>query len=132
VQVDAQALQILNRLAGDEFRSAMQSAAWGNLPILNEWKRRFPDQDPVDVHRRVWGTTLQCPGGGKYVWNEAFQTLESTAYGHPGEPKDGPSAPPAMSTFGRANFGITFEHDGLRARMILDGEAAKPAGPRKK
>ena len=114
VQVDAKALQVINMLATDEFRSAMQTAAWGNLPILNEWKRRFPDQDPVDVHRRVWGSTLQCPGGGKYVWNEAFATLESTVYGHPGEPKDGPPAPPALSTFRRAHFGITFEHDGLR------------------
>ena len=43
---------------------------WGNLPILNEWKRLFPDRDPVEVHQQVWQVELVCPGGGKYVWNE--------------------------------------------------------------
>ena len=63
-----------------------------NLPALNEWKRLFPDRDPVAVHREVWGVTLVCPGGGNYVWNEKYATMESTVYGHPGQPKSGPPA----------------------------------------
>ena len=31
----------------------MQSRAWSNLPILNEWKHRYPDQDPVASARAV-------------------------------------------------------------------------------
>ena len=72
---------------------AMQSLSWSNLPILNEWKRRYPDQDPVAVHERVWKIRLICPGGGRYVWNDEWQTMESTVYGHPGQPKAGPAAP---------------------------------------
>ena len=72
---------------------------WDNLPILNEWKRNIPDRDPVEVHRRLWDVELVCPGGGKYVWNEKYGTMESTVYGHPGEPKQGPPAPPVLSRF---------------------------------
>ena len=98
----------------------MQASAWGNLPILNEWKRRYPGRDPVDVHRQLWHAELLCPGGGKYVWNEKCGTMESTVYGHPGDPKQGPPAPPVLSSFRKADFGLTFENQGLRARATLE------------
>ena len=60
-----------------------------------------------------------CPGGGRYVWNDKFKTMESTVYGHPGEPKHGPPAPPVLSSFATGNFGLTLEHQGLRARSRL-------------
>ena len=41
--------------------------------------------------------------------------MESTVYGHPGQPKIGPTAPPELLNFRFANFGITFENQGLRA-----------------
>ena len=65
------------------FDQRLQQLAWANLPALNEWKRRYPDQDPVKVHERLWQTRLLDPAGGAYVWNERFQTMESTTYGHP-------------------------------------------------
>ena len=74
----------------------MQLRSWSNLPILNEWKRLFPNEDPVKVHERLWHVTLICPGGGKYVWNDQWHTMESTVYGHPGQPKTGPKAPPLL------------------------------------
>jgi hypothetical protein len=119
LQVDSKVLEMINHLARDEYQQTMQIRAWGNLPILNEWKRRFPDRDPVAVHQQVWQVELVCPGGGKYVWNEKWQTMESTVYGHPGEPKQGPPAPPVLSSFRDGNFGLTFEEQGLRARVIL-------------
>ena len=79
---------VLSQLAGESYRSQMQRLAWSNLPILNEWKRRYPDRDPVVLHEQFWQTRLVCPGGGKYVWNEKWQTMESTVFGHPGEPKE--------------------------------------------
>ena len=97
----------------------MQVLSWSNLPVLNEWKRLFPDRDPVAVHAAVWGVTLQCPGGGKYVWNAQYGTMESTVYGHPGQPKAGPPAPPVLSSFASGDFGLTLENDGLRARVEL-------------
>jgi hypothetical protein len=105
--------------------SAMKLGSWSNLPILNEWKRLFPNQDPVTVHERLWHVTLICPGGGKYVWNEKWHTMESTVYGHPGQPKPGPKRPPILGQFQSANFGLTFEEQGLRAKVELMREGSK-------
>ena len=88
----------------------------------------YPDRDPLEVHEQVWKIRLVCPGGGKYVWNDAWQTMESTVYGHPGEPKQGPAATPALKSFVHGDFGLTFEDQGLRARAVLDRQAqAAPA-----
>ncbi len=98
----------------------MQIRAWSNLPILNEWKRLYPDCDPVELHERVWNIRLICPGGGRYVWNDKYQTMESTVYGHPGEPKKGPLAAVALQQFSSGDFGLAFENQGLRARVSLE------------
>ena len=119
LRVDRRVWELLSRLHRDDYQRTMQSRAWSNLPILNEWKRHYPDQDPVAIHQRVWKIGLLCPGGGRYVWNEKFQTMESTVYGHPGEPKLGPAAPPALMDFARGAFGLTFENQGLRARAVV-------------
>jgi len=124
LQVDRKALEIVSHLSRDDYQLAMQARAWGNLPILNQWKRMYPDQDPVELHGRVWQIRLICPGGGRYVWNDKYQTMESTVYGHPGEPKSGLVAPPALTEFATGSFGLTFEQQGLRARVLLEREAA--------
>ncbi len=68
LQVDHRMLDMLlqsrfEMLGGSESLSeaAMQLRSWGNIPILNEWKRLFPAEDPVKVHERLWHTTLVCP-----------------------------------------------------------------------
>lgn len=120
LQVDQKALQVLSNLGRQEYQTRMQTLAWGNLPILNAWKHRYPDQDPVDLHERYWHTALVCPGGGQYVWNEQWQTMESTVYGCPAAPRSGPIAAAALSAVKRGSFGVTFEEQGLRARVVLD------------
>ncbi len=100
-------------------RQAAQTNSWSNLPILNEWKRRYPGRDPVEVHARFWNTELVCPGGGRYVWNEQWRTMESTAFGHPGEPKMPEKFEAPLFPFAKANFGLTFELGGLRSRLEL-------------
>ncbi len=97
----------------------IRARAWGNLPILNEWKRRFPGEEPVALHERLWQVRLVDPAGGAYQWNEALATMESTTYGCPEAPRRGPIVPPALQAIQRANFGITFEGQGLRARAEL-------------
>jgi hypothetical protein len=122
LQVDRKMFEILNAssgiwgVGGENANQAMQLRSWSNLPILNEWKRLFPNEDPVKVHEQLWHTTLVCPGGGKYVWNDEWKTMESTAYGHPGQPKEGPRSAQSLMPFENANFGLTFEEHGLRAR----------------
>ena len=94
----------------------------------------YPDLDPVDVHEQVWKIRLVCPGGGKYVWNEKYQTMESTVYGHPGEPKTGPADSPLLNEFSSGSFGLTFEHQGLRACVSLEklGHKAEAAATKPK
>jgi hypothetical protein len=130
LQVDQAVLPILMNLGSDLVNQWMLARSWSNLAILNEWHRLYPEQDPVGVHERVWHERLICPGGGQYVWNDAWRTMESTVYGHPGEPKPGPQIPPELLNFRFANFGLTFEEQGLRARLTLDREP--PAGKMEK
>jgi hypothetical protein len=106
-------------MADLNFTDAAQVQAWSNIPILNEWKRMFPDKDPVDVHQKLFQSRLVDPAGGKYVWNAQWYTYESTTYGHPGEPKQGQSLTEALQRYS-GDFGITFENNGLRARAQLE------------
>jgi hypothetical protein len=131
LRADAKIVGILAALSREQYQAAMQWLAWNNLPILNEWHRLYPQFDPVDVHERVWHVRLICPGGGKYVWKEEFQTMQSTVYGCPGDPKTGPAAPPELANFAGGNFGLSFEEQGLRARVVLErvktaSQSAKP------
>jgi hypothetical protein len=120
LQVDGRAFATIGALIYGGFDERLQQLAWANLPALNEWKRRYPDQDPVKVHERLWQTRLLDPAGGAYVWNERFQTMESTTFGHPGAPKAGPKLPPQLTDVARAAMGVTFEDQGLRARATLE------------
>lgn len=100
----------------DHLSREFRQRSWGNLPILNEWRLRLGKEDALAYHQDVWQVQLVCPGGGQYRWNEKFQTYESTLYGHPGEPKKPAAALPILRNFQRLDLGLTFEHDGLRAR----------------
>jgi len=59
-----------------------------------------------------------------------FQTthwsIVMTAYGHPGEPKAGPGKILPLAKVTGANFGLTFENQGLSAKAVLDRAATKP------
>ncbi|MDZ4818221.1 MAG: hypothetical protein SGJ20_04525 [Planctomycetota bacterium] len=126
LHVDRKLLDLVSSLSRTERQREIQTLAWSNLPILNEWKRLYPDRDPVELHEQVWKVKLVCPGGGKYVWNADWNTMESTVYGHPGGPIVGPLLTPAMLGLESADFGVTFEEQGLRARAVFErtGEAA--------
>ncbi len=118
--VQGESWHVLQELLATPYREEMQRICFGNLPILNEWQRRFPDRDPVELHETYWQRRLICPGGGKYRWNETWQTMESTAYGLPGEPKLGPALPPVLTGITLGDLGVTFEENGLRAKVVLE------------
>jgi hypothetical protein len=120
LRVDQSFVPILEALFRDEFRPAQQRLAWSNLPILNEWRRRYPGQDPVKLHEQFWHTKLICPAGGQYVWNEESQTMESTVYGNPAQPKPGPENILPVGNITSANLGLTFENQGLSAKAVLE------------
>ncbi len=122
-QAEQKFIDVLFKATQDDYQTRMQLLAWNNLPILNEWKRLYPDQDPVKLHEKLWGIKLVCPGGGTYVWNEKWHTMESTVFGHPGEPKSGAASLFSKVTGG--NFGLTFENQGLSAKAVIDRSPAK-------
>ncbi|MHC4414991.1 MAG: hypothetical protein ACYS0G_06895 [Planctomycetota bacterium] len=126
LQADRKIIHLIEVAYGEDYQQMLQLLAWRNLAILNEWKRRYPERDPVGLHAALWQRRLICPGGGAYRWNETWQTMESTVYGHPGEPRSRASLPPVITNVRAINAGLTFEGDGLRARVVLGQEASPP------
>lgn len=126
LHLDPKAMEVFDMMSRSPRQREMQNLAWSNLPILNEWRRLYPDQDPVELHARLWKTRLVCPGGGKYVWSDQWRTMESTLYGHPAQPKAGPL--PSLASLGvrAADFGLTFVDGGLRARVEVQRQPPKP------
>lgn len=122
LQVSRRFLEVINKLASEAYQDFLRARSWGNIPILNEWKRLQPNRDALAFHEKFWQTRLVCPGSGAYVWNEEWQTMESTVYGHPGDPKVVKDGVSPIAKLISANFGITFEEDGLRGTVVLDRE----------
>lgn len=126
MQVNARGFDFIRVLASyansNEFEVFMQRVSWSNLPILNEWKHRYPEQDPLKIYERFFHARLVDPAGGQYVWNEQWQTMESTVYGSPAQPRKGPTEIAALKGLLRANLGVTFEDEGLRAKVDVDRE----------
>lgn len=118
-------LEIIEAAFGDNIQNRSKALAWNNLYVLNEWKRHDPNGDPVALHQAVWGRRLVCPGGGEYRWNNTWQTMESTVYGHPGEPGDISMVDQLFAGVRAASMGLTFEEHGLRAGVVI--ERAAPA-----
>ena len=105
-------------MSGNEM-NGLQRKSWKNIHALNEWRINLKKENPLAYHKRVWQTELLCPGGGDYKWNQKFQTYESSAFGHPAEPK----TPAKLSLLGKwqsIDFGIIFETDGLRIKAELN------------
>lgn len=105
----------------DQTQNELQQTAWNNIPILNEWKRLFPKQNPADIHERYWHIRLSDPLGGGYDWCDEHATMQSTAFGHPGHAKTPPAGTlashPLLRQLQKIEAGLTFEHDGLRAKV---------------
>ncbi len=122
LEVERQGLNVFGLLFGESWTSSLRDRSWANFPILHEWKRLYPDRDPLAVHERVFGERLRCPAGGEYVWNDAWKTMESTVYGSPAEPRSDLELPSLWKEILKARFGLTFEEDGLRARAEVERE----------
>lgn len=125
VQADEKAMGMLMRISRDALARSAREQAFKNLPILNEWKRLFPERDPVEVHREFFRATLESPMGAGYRWNESARTMESITYGHANAVVADPPVPMLLKDFGAGSAGLTFEHDGARARVVLRPKASE-------
>jgi hypothetical protein len=121
-------IDLLDGVLQSESLKRFQEQSWTNLHALNEWRVQLGKKDALAYHLDVWQTELQCPGGGKYAWNEKFQTYESTVFGHPGKPSMPAKGIGLLGSFGAVDFGITFENDGLRVQASVSSKppATKP------
>ena len=129
LQVNRRVIDVVRGSAREYYQDAMQTLSWGNIPILNEWKSRFPDRDPIELHEQLWHVRLIDPAGGKYVWNEQLRTMQSSVYGSPEEPKPGPDSPGILQQFVEGNFGVDFEDKGIRAKanVTLQPSSSSPS-----
>ena len=57
---DGKMLDLIRHGTHDENEAAAQGLAWKNLPILNEYRRIYPAQNPVEVYEKSVG----CPATG--------------------------------------------------------------------
>lgn len=119
LELSRRGLDVLGALAEPHIEDRLRAAAFACLPILNEWHRRFPDEDPVRVHERVLADRLVEPGGGSFSWDADWRTMASTAFGHPGAPRHVPGVQALWAGFTGARLSLTFEQDGLRVRALL-------------
>ncbi|MFP6855139.1 MAG: hypothetical protein VB980_05090, partial [Opitutales bacterium] len=117
-EANRQVIAFVDALSRDHITKEFRNRSFANLPILNEWKK-LGQEDALAFHEKNWQVELMCPGGGKYQWNEDFQTYESSFFGHPGNPKNPRVTAFLLKQFQKVAFGLTFEHDGLRAKADL-------------
>ncbi len=121
IHVDRNLVDLLMRLDGERESRRQADLAWSALPILSEWRRLFPDEDPVAVHEKLFKLRLSDPAGGRYVV-DAAHGIVSEFYGHPTDTRPGPARPKALEGLRRARAGLTFENDGLRGRLVIERE----------
>lgn len=119
VQADEKAWKVIEIIASQTWSRYLQMQSWKHLPILAEWRMRKDKLSETDFHWRYWHAKLTCPGGGQYVWNDQYHTFESTAFGHPGQPKIPENLSTPIHAAQQIQLGITFEEDGLRARTVI-------------
>ena len=101
------------------YKKNLKVSCWNNLPVLNEWKRLYPDQNPVDLHKKWWKVQLLCPAQGKYIWDKNYYTMQSTKLGSPVKEKTKTYPASPLDYVKNIQFGLTFEHNGLRAKILL-------------
>ncbi|MDB4345719.1 hypothetical protein OAA45_00170 [bacterium] len=96
-----------------------QFASWAALPILNEWKKAFPDKDPIQVHADYFKEAIYCPGGQGFQWNEALGSMESVAFGLPAAPRGKLIKFPILQGWDEAKATIGLKNNELRLEASL-------------
>ena len=115
--IDLARAGVVGKLLGDSSRTSFRS--WQALPILNEWRRRFPDRDPIEVHQEVTGERLRCPSGGNYVLDKKRGIMVSEVFGLPGDEPSKLKNPLNSFPFSHLAFSVNLERNSLWLRTDL-------------
>ena len=118
-QTKMKALHTYMNLIGGRLSQEQLFASWEALPILNEWKKVFPDRDPVQVHYDYFKETIQCPGGKGYQWNDELDSMESVAFGHPEAPREEMVGIPILQNWDSAKAAIGLKDKEFRLEAEL-------------
>lgn len=122
LHLDRGLFELARALGADEAQRRARGTAFGPIALLDDWRARFPGHDPAELYHRQFGVRLVDPTGAAYVWDEAWETHASPAFGHPARPLEGPAWPSLFEGLAALDLGVTFEADGLRARARLTRE----------
>ncbi|MGJ8634831.1 MAG: TapB family protein [Luteolibacter sp.] len=114
---------------GNDAAREIQRESWKAIPILNQWHRMFPGKDLLAGHLRLYGSDVFCPGGKGYRWSDESMTMESVAFGHPGEPRFEPLKMPGVMDFENVRTGLAFQDGGLRATVKFGKAPARIPTP---
>lgn len=99
----------------------LKHTTWNNIPILNEWKKLYPGQDPVAVHALLWRRQLAAFDNSSYQWDPDRGTMYSKNFGSPGtDIEDDALVPDVFRDIESAEFGFRFENNGIRVRGQID------------
>lgn len=121
MQLDGRFLKALEAITYSNNEDRARHDSWCALPILNEWNRIYPNTAPIAVHQRIYKRNLTTESEEEFHWNPQLHSMESSIFGAPGTAiGESYAIPIPLRGVRSAAFGITFENQGLRARMSID------------
>lgn len=120
IQTNAKFYKAIEVLWRQYYQSELRDQTWRNFPILQEWKREFPDQDPFEFHQKYWHQKMLCAGGGDLLWDKKTNSPKSTVFGNPRTPRIPMSTPTPWRDFKSFDAGVTFDTGGIRGKMMLE------------
>lgn len=120
IQTNSKFYKAIEVLWQQYYKSELRDQTWRNFPILQEWKREFPDQDPFEFHQKYWHQKMLCAGGGDLVWDKTSGAPKSTVFGNPIKPRIPMSTPTPWRGFKSFDAGVTFDTGGVRGKMMLE------------
>lgn len=120
VQTNSKFYKAIEVLWQQYYKSELKNQTWRNFPILQEWKREFPDQDPFEFHQKYWHQKMLCAGGGKLIWDKKTDAPMSTVFGNPSKPRIPMRTPTPWQGFKSFDAGVTFDTGGIRGKMMLE------------
>lgn len=119
-QAKMSTLQTYLELMDNDLLREQQFVSWAALPILNEWHKRFPESDPVQIHARHFGEQIQCPGGQGYQWNPETGSMESVTFGSPEAPRGDLQTIPLFDEWDEAKVAVSLENNELRVQAEVN------------
>lgn len=120
LRFDRRAMSFFESVGAENYEDRIRTRAAMALPILDEWKRLFPDEDPVAVHERFFHERIVSHDGGPFEFDATRGAMTSSRLGDLARPRRLEAPLPILPGIEAVDLGIGFEHGGLRARGRIE------------